>query len=530
MKGHRRTVSAHSDSPDNKHDSLNDAQAAPTGRGPRPVTLSTDIITSAESISRLAHAAETFRIEEDLLGTMKVPATAYYGIHTLRAVDNFQISRTTLNQLPELIRGVVQVKKAAALANRRLHTLPGYKSEAIVWACDQILDDHRCMDQFPIDVYQGGAGTSTNMNVNEVVANLALEHLGENKGNYEVINPNDDVNMSQSTNDAYPTGFRLGIHSAFQELSKHLEALERSFLAKGDEFRDIITMGRTQLQDAVPMSLGDEFTAFARNLAEEQAQLNRAAAFMLEVNLGGTAIGTGVNAPANYQAQVISALSEVTSLDVIAARDLLEATSDTGAFVNASSVVKRVAMKLSKICNDLRLLSSGPRAGFNEINLPERQAGSSIMPAKVNPVIPEVVNQICFKVFGNDVTISMAAEAGQLQLNVMEPVIAQSLFESIRLLARACTTLRTLCVVDITANPDVCRRNVENSIGIVTYLNPLIGHHNGDLVGKECARSGKSVPEVVLEMGLLDQKTLDDVLSTENLLHPVWRGELFLTD
>lgn len=509
-------------------DPYNDPNAMPTGRTYRPVTLSTDIITSAESISRQAHSADSFRTEEDLLGTMEVPADAYYGIHALRAVDNFQISRTTLNQLPEFIRGMVQVKKAAALANRRLHTLPGHKADAIIWACDQILDSHRCMDQFPIDVYQGGAGTSTNMNVNEVVANLALEYLGEEKGAYDVINPNDDVNMSQSTNDAYPTGFRLGIHTAFQELIKHLGALERSFAAKGDEFRDIITMGRTQLQDAVPVSLGEEFTAFARNLAEEQAQLDRAANFMIEVNLGGTAIGTGVNAPAGYQAQVTSALSEVTGLEIKPARDLLEATSDTGAYVNASSVVKRAAMKLSKICNDLRLLSSGPRAGLNEINLPERQAGSSIMPAKVNPVIPEVVNQICFKVFGNDVTISMAAEAGQLQLNVMEPVISQSLFESIRLLARACTTLRTLCVVDITANPEVCRRYVDNSIGIVTYLNPLIGHHNGDLVGKECARTGKSVPEVVLDMELLDKETLDKVLSTENLLHPVWHGELFL--
>lgn len=505
-----------------------DSPSVPTGRTTRPVTLSADIITAAESISRQAHSADSFRTEEDLLGTMEVPENAYYGIHALRAVDNFQISRTTLNQVPEFIRGLVQVKKAAALANRRLHTLPGWKADAIVRACDEILVNHRCMDQFPIDVFQGGAGTSTNMNVNEVVANLALELLGKNKGDYGVINPNDDVNMSQSTNDAYPTGFRLGIHTAFQDLIKHLAALERSFAAKGDEFRDIITMGRTQLQDAVPVSLGEEFTAFARNLAEEQAQLDMAASFMLEVNLGGTAIGTGVNAPAGYQAQATAALSEVTGLEIKPARDLLEATSDTGAYVNASSVVKRVAMKLSKICNDLRLLSSGPRAGLNEINLPERQAGSSIMPAKVNPVIPEVVNQICFKVFGNDVTISMAAEAGQLQLNVMEPVISQSLFESIRLLARACTTLRTLCVVDITANPEVCRAYVDNSIGIVTYLNPLIGHHNGDLVGKECARTGRSVPEVVLEMGLLDKETLDKVLSTENLLHPVWRGELFL--
>ncbi|RRO90826.1 aspartate ammonia-lyase [Corynebacterium bovis] len=505
-----------------------DRSAHPRAAASDQVTSSTDIITAAETVSRSARTAGTYRTEEDLLGTMEVPADAYYGIHTLRAVENFQVSRTTLNQLPEFIRGMVMVKKAAALANVRLHALPRDKADAIVWACDQMLMHHRCMDQFPIDVFQGGAGTSTNMNVNEVIANLALERLGYEKGRYDVINPNDDVNMSQSTNDAYPTGFRLGIHAAFEELIKHLDALQRAFAAKGDEFRDIVTMGRTQLQDAVPMSLGSEFAAFAHNLAEEQAQLRQAAEFMTEVNLGGTAIGTGVNTPAGYRHQVTAALEEVTGITMSSARDLIEATSDTGAYVNAHSAVKRVAMKLSKICNDLRLLSSGPRAGLNEINLPPRQAGSSIMPAKVNPVIPEVVNQICFKVFGNDVTVAMAAEAGQLQLNVMEPVIAQSLFESIRFLARACTILRTRCVVGITANADVCDAYVKNSIGIVTYLNPLIGHHNGDLIGKEAAKTGKSVRDLVLEKGLLDEETLNQVLSRENLLHPVWRGELYL--
>ncbi|HIW96586.1 MAG TPA: aspartate ammonia-lyase [Candidatus Corynebacterium gallistercoris] len=499
------------------------SSAAHTGK----VVTSTDIITSAETHSQKARSAETFRTEVDLLGSLQVPEDAYYGVHTLRAVDNFQISRTNINHLPEFIRGMVMVKKATAMANREVYALPEQKAEAIIWACDEILDNHRCMDQFPIDVFQGGAGTSVNMNTNEVVANLALEYLGEPKGSYDIINPNDDVNMSQSTNDAYPTGFRLGLHFAIDQLINHLDALERAFLAKGNEFKDILKMGRTQLQDAVPMSLGQEFRAFGMNLAEERIQLERAQAQLREMNMGATAIGTGVNTPPGYQDAVIRALQKVSGLEVKAARDLIEATSDTGAYVNTHAAVKRVAMKLSKICNDLRLLSSGPRAGLNEINLPERQAGSSIMPAKVNPVIPEVVNQICFKVFGNDVTVSMAAEAGQLQLNVMEPVIAQCVFESVRFLARACTTLRTLCVVGITANPEVCRAYVDNSIGIVTYLNPLIGHHNGDIIGKESAQTGRSVRELVLEKGLLDESTLNEVLSADNLLNPKFQGKLY---
>ncbi|AGF72481.1 aspartate ammonia-lyase [Corynebacterium halotolerans YIM 70093 = DSM 44683] len=468
------------------------------------------------------------RMEEDLLGCLEVPADAYYGIHTVRAMENFRISRTTINHIPEFIRGMVQVKKAAALANRRLHTLPSKKSEAIVWACDQILEEGRCMDQFPIDVFQGGAGTSTNMNTNEVVANLALEYLGEERGSYDVINPNDDVNMSQSTNDAYPTGFRLGLYAAMSDLIESGDKLGAAFRAKGHEFADILKMGRTQLQDAVPMTLGDEFEAFAHNLSEEQAVLREAANRLLEVNLGATAIGTGVNTPAGYRHQVVASLAEITGLDIVSSRDLIEATSDTGAYVLAHSAVKRAAMKLSKICNDLRLLSSGPRAGFNEIDLPARQAGSSIMPAKVNPVIPEVVNQVCFKVFGNDLTVTLAAEAGQLQLNVMEPVIGESLFQSIRILRNAADTLREKCVEGITANEEVCRAYVENSIGIVTYLNPFIGHHNGDLIGREAAETGRSIRELVLEKELMDEETLDQVLSKENLMHPQFRGKLYL--
>ena len=463
------------------------------------------------------------RTEEDLLGAREVPLEAYWGIHTLRAMENFQISGSVVGDEEAFVRGMVQVKKASALANSDLGALDPEVSGAIVWACDQVLVAERCLDQFPVDQFQGGAGTSVNMNTNEVIANLALEYLGYAKGRYDIINPNDHVNKSQSTNDAYPTGFRLGLFTLVGSLIEELERLIAAMRAKGAELVHVLKMGRTQLQDAVPMSLGQEFEAFAVLLEEEVSRLHNNAALLLEVNLGATAIGTGLNTPPDYQRTVVGRLREITGLDIRGAHDLLEATSDTGAYVSMHAAIKRLAVKLSKICNDLRLLSSGPRAGLGEIRLPERQAGSSIMPAKVNPVIPEVVNQVCFKVMGNDVALTFAAEAGQLQLNVMEPVIAQAIFESINLLTRGMSTLRELCVVGIEANEEVCRRNVLDSIGIVTYLNPVIGHHNGDLVGRECARSGRSVREVVLEMGLLDESVLDEILSPENLLRPHFR-------
>ena len=463
------------------------------------------------------------RTEEDLLGAREVPLEAYWGIHTLRAIENFQISGSVVGDEEAFVRGMVQVKKASALANSDLGALDPEVAGAIVWACDQVLVAERCLDQFPVDQFQGGAGTSVNMNTNEVVANLALEYLGYAKGRYDIINPNDHVNKSQSTNDAYPTGFRLGLFTLVGSLIEELERLIAAMRAKGAELVHVLKMGRTQLQDAVPMSLGQEFEAFAVLLEEEVSRLHNNAALLLEVNLGATAIGTGLNTPPDYQSTVVGHLREITGLDIRGAHDLLEATSDTGAYVSMHAAIKRLAVKLSKICNDLRLLSSGPRAGLGEIRLPERQAGSSIMPAKVNPVIPEVVNQVCFKVMGNDVALTFAAEAGQLQLNVMEPVIAQAIFESINLLTRGMSTLRELCVVGIEANEEVCRRNVLDSIGIVTYLNPVIGHHNGDLVGRECARSGRSVREVVLEMGLLEESVLDEILSPENLLRPHFR-------
>ena len=463
------------------------------------------------------------RTEEDLLGAREVPLEAYWGIHTLRAMENFRISGSVVGDEEAFVRGMVQVKKASALANSDLGALDPEVAGAIVWACDQVLVAERCLDQFPVDQFQGGAGTSVNMNTNEVIANLALEFLGYAKGRYDIVNPNDHVNKSQSTNDAYPTGFRLGLFTLVCSLIEELERLIASMRAKGVELVNVLKMGRTQLQDAVPMSLGQEFEAFAVLLEEEVSRLHNNAALLLEVNLGATAIGTGLNTPPDYQSTVVGHLREITGLDVRGAHDLLEATSDTGAYVSMHAAIKRLAVKLSKICNDLRLLSSGPRAGLGEIRLPERQAGSSIMPAKVNPVIPEVVNQVCFKVMGNDVALTFAAEAGQLQLNVMEPVIAQAIFESINLLTRGMSTLRELCIVGIEANEEVCRRNVLDSIGIVTYLNPVIGHHNGDLVGRECARSGRSVREVVLEMGLLEESVLDEILSPENLLRPHFR-------
>jgi aspartate ammonia-lyase len=471
-----------------------------------------------------------YRVEEDLLGPIDVPADAYFGAHTQRAIYNFEISTSKVHDVPEMVRGIVMVKKASALANLEKRTIPRHVGEAIVTACDLILEEGRCMDQFPIDVFQGGAGTSLNMNANEVVANLALEVMGYEKGRYDIVNPNDHVNKSQSTNDAYPSGFRVAVYLLVEALREELARLEKSFEAKGEEFAGVIKMGRTQLQDAVPMTVGQEFHAFAVLMREELRHLHRAEQLLLELNLGATAIGTRLNTPDGYAEIAVQKLAEVSGLPVVPAENLVEATSDTGAYVSMHAACQRVASKLGKICNDLRLLSSGPRAGLGEINLPPMQAGSSIMPGKVNPVIPEVVNQVCFKVMGNDVTVAMASEAGQLQLNVMEPVIAQTLFESILLLTRSARTLREKCVDGITVNEEVCRAYVMNSIGLVTYLTGHIGHHAGDLVSKECARSGRSVREVVLEMGLMTVDEIDDAISPENLMNPRYLGKFYEDD
>ena len=463
---------------------------------------------------------DQFREEEDLLGCMTVSNEYYYGIHTLRALENFKISHQKISDVPAFIRGLLHTKKAAALANKALGTLSTEHADMIITTCDLMLSAERCFDQFPIDLFQGGAGTSVNMNANEVIANLALELHEHPKGAYDILHPNDHVNRCQSTNDVYPTAFRVALYESTFGLLNKLKRLITAFDDKAVSFNDVLKMGRTQLQDAVPMTLGQEFHAFAVTLREEIKNITRCQELLLEVNLGATAIGTGMNTPPDYSSLAIRYLAEITGHSYIPAEDLIEATSDCGAYLMLHGAYKRLAMKLSKICNDLRLLSSGPRAGLNEINLPQRQAGSSIMPAKVNPVIPEVVNQVCFKVMGNDVTVTMAAEAGQLQLNVMEPVIAQCMIESLELLGNACTCLREKCVEGITANKERCEAYVFGSIGLVTFLTPYIGHHACDEIGKECVATGKSVREAVLERGLLSETQLNEIFSIENLKKP----------
>ena len=460
------------------------------------------------------------RLEKDLLGTLEVPAEAYYGIQTLRAVNNFRLSGVTLSHYPKLVVALAMVKQAAAEANYRLGYLPGDKYEAIVMACTKIINGEY-HEQFVVDMIQGGAGTSTNMNANEVIANVALEVLGHGKGEYKYLHPNNDVNMAQSTNDAYPTAIRLGLLLGHDTLLSSLESLIESLSGKAVEFASVLKMGRTQLQDAVPMTLGQEFRAFATTLGEDLGKLKTIAPDLLtEVNLGGTAIGTGINADPGYQTLAVRSLAEISGQPLKPAADLIEATSDMGAFVLFSGMLKRLAVKLSKICNDLRLLSSGPRTGINEINLPARQPGSSIMPGKVNPVIPEAVNQVAFEVIGNDLALTLAAEGGQLQLNVMEPLIAYKIFDSIRLLKRAMDMLREHCIDGITANVDRCRELVEHSIGLVTALNPYIGYENSTRIARMALETGRGVLELVREENLLDEMTLADILRPENMIAP----------
>ncbi len=457
------------------------------------------------------------RIEHDLLGEREVPANAYYGIHTLRAIENFPISGTQIKAYTELIKALASVKKASALANHQFGLLPDEKKDAIIRACDDILAGE-LHDQFVVDIIQGGAGTSTNMNANEVIANRALEHLGLPHGTYKEVHPLEHVNMSQSTNDVYPTAIKIALHSRIDLLIDAMGILQEAFEQKAVEFADILKMGRTQLQDAVPMTLGQEFRAFAIMLSEDRDRLREASKLIQEINLGATAIGTGINTPKGYPNVVCNYLTEITGIQLETAGNLVEATQDAGAFVQLSGVLKRVAVKLSKTCNDLRLLSSGPRAGFNEINLPPVQAGSSIMPGKVNPVIPEVVNQIAFEVIGNDVTVSFAAEAGQLQLNAFEPIIVRNLFNSLVFLRQGCLTLAKRCVVGITANRDYLSEIIANSIGIVTALNPYIGYENASAVASEAHKSGRGVTEIVLEKGLLSEEQLAEILKPESLV------------
>lgn len=452
-----------------------------------------------------------FRVESDLIGELQVPADAYYGVQTQRALNNYKISNTRMCDYPEYIIAMAYVKMAAASANAELGVLDRKIADAIIAACKEIVDG-KFWDQFPVDMMQGGAGTSVNMNANEVIANRALELMGHQKGEYQYCSPNDHVNCAQSTNDAYPSAFRY----TFVRMNKHVEEALRqliaSFRAKGEEFKDVLKMGRTQLQDAVPMTSGQEFNAFANNLEEELANLERNAVLLKEINMGGTAIGTGLNAVPGFAELCTRRMSEFTGDHFEKAPDLVEATPDTGAYVSYSAALKRLAVKLSKICNDLRLMASGPRCGLHEINLPAMAPGSSIMPGKVNPVIPEVTNQVCFKVIGNDTAVTFAAEAGQLQLNVMEPVIAECILESQTWLINAMNTLRTKCIDGITVNAEHCYEMVKNSIGIVTALNPYIGYKASTKVAKEALATGGSVYDLVLEHGLMTKEKLDEAL------------------
>lgn len=461
----------------------------------------------------------TARTEHDLIGEMGIPHDAYYGIQTARAQENFAITGTKLSQFPVFIMALAQVKKAAALANFEVGVLDKEKQEAICAACDEIIDG-KLHDQFVVDMIQGGAGTSTNMNANEVIANRALEILGHQKGEYQYLHPNNHVNLSQSTNDAYPTALHVALHEKMHDLLDAMQILADSFGNKAKEFKHVIKMGRTQLQDAVPMTLGQEFHSFATMIKEDMQRLREAHHLSKVMNMGATAIGTGINAHPDYTKTVEKKLQEVTGHPFITARDLIEATQDTGVYVQISGVLKRVSTKISKICNDLRLLSSGPRTGINEINLPKMQPGSSIMPGKVNPVIPETVNQVSFHVIGADVTITMASEGGQLQLNVFEPVIAFSLFNSITMMTNAYITLAHKCVDGITANEKRCKDLVVSSIGLVTALNPYIGYENSTSVAKEALESGDSVYNIVLKRNLMSQEKLEEIIRPENMIKP----------
>jgi aspartate ammonia-lyase len=484
-----------------------------------PDAHSTTPILAAMPPSASAAKPAITRVEHDLLGDLEVPADAYYGVQTARALDNFRITDIPLAHFPNLIRALAMVKKAAARANCQLGYLPEPLERAIGGACDEIIAG-QWHDQFVVDMIQGGAGTSTNMNANEVIANRALELLGHLKGDYDKLHPNNHVNLSQSTNDVYPTAVRLGILLSYGDLTDAMTRLCTALRSKGEEFGGVIKMGRTQLQDAVPMTLGQEFQAYATTVGEDIDRVNETVRLFREVNMGATAIGTGINTDPDYARLVVDELSAISGHPMVLAVDLIEATSDCGAFVTFSGVLKRVAVKISKICNDLRLLSSGPRTGFGEINLPPMQPGSSIMPGKVNPVIPEVVNQVAYQVIGNDLTVTFAAEGGQLQLNAFEPVITFNILQSVRIMTRAMTVLNERCITGITANEAHCRHLVTHSIGIITALNPFIGYQNSTRIAQQALVTGRGVTELVLEEGLLTAAELNDILTPENMTRP----------
>ena len=452
------------------------------------------------------------RTEHDLLGDFQVPADAYYGVQTARALDNFKITGQPLSVFPNFITALAMVKLAAARANFETDGFSKEVLTAIEKACQEIIDG-KLHDQFQLDILQGGAGTSTNMNANEVIANRGLELMGKKKGEYKFLDPHDHVNRSQSTNDSYPTSMHIGMALGNGQVVAAYEKLIAAFKAKANEFKDLLKMGRTQLQDAVPMTLGQEFNAFARTLADEVRALEAIKVVLCEVSMGGTAIGTGLNAPKGYAQKCADHLAKITNLPIRLASDLIEATQDTQAFVLYSSALKSLAIKLAKVGNDLRLLSSGPRCGLHEINLPATQPGSSIMPGKVNPVIPEVTNMVAYRVIGNDLVVTLSAEAGQLQLNAFEPVMAACIFESQKLLVNAADTLRKFCVEGITANEDVLKHYMESSIGTVTALNPVIGYDKATELAAEALKSGDGILEIVREKHILTDQQIDEILS-----------------
>ena len=459
-----------------------------------------------------SHNGGPTRIEHDLLGDFEVPADAYYGVQTARALENFRISGIELRQYPNFIKALAMVKLAAARAN---FDTGGFSREvltAIEGACQEIIDG-KLHDEFRLDVLQGGAGTSTNMNANEVIANRALELMGKNKGEYTHVDPHDHVNRSQSTNDSYPTSMHIGMALGNAEVVDAFARLADAFANKGREFENILKMGRTQLQDAVPMTLGQEFVAFAETLRDEVRTLETIQRVLWEVSMGGTAIGTGLNAPPGFAEKCTKHLADVTGFKIRLATNLVEATQDTQAFVLYSSALKSLAIKLAKVGNDLRLLSSGPRCGLHEINLPATQPGSSIMPGKVNPVIPEVTNMVAYRVIGNDLVVTLSAEAGQLQLNAFEPVMAACIFESQTLFVNAANTLREQCVEGITANADTCKHYLESSIGTVTALNPVIGYDKATELAAEALKSGEGILELVRERHILTDAQIDEILS-----------------
>ena len=462
----------------------------------------------------------TYRTESDLIGELQIPADVLYGVQTMRGIENFPISRFHLCDYPAFVSGLAMTKWGAAVANHSLGLLTDEQFKAIEQACQEILAGKH-LEQFPVDMIQGGAGTTTNMNANEVIANRALQIMGHQPGEYQYCSPNDHVNCSQSTNDAYPTAIHLGLYATHQVYMQHFDLLIDAFQAKAEEFARVLKMGRTQLEDAVPMTLGQTFGAFASILRDEKKHLEAAAEEFLTVNMGATAIGTGICSEPEYAERCIEALRKITGWDIRLAEDLVAATSDTSCMVGYSSVLKRIATKLNKICNDLRLLGSGPKCGLHELDLPARQPGSSIKPGKVNPVIPEVMNQICYKVIGNDLCVTMSNEAAQMELNAMEPVMAQCCFESAEIMMNGFDVLRKYCVDGIRADEERCRNYIRGSIGIVTALNPIIGYKHSTKIAKEALATGRPVYDLVLEHGILTKEELDTILAPENMIRPV---------